>query len=163
MLRSVAVLLLVATIALAGTGKELNAQAAFHVGIHTADTTSGRFLPSPDRTFYLRAAPAIVVGGASAIAVAGGAYMMFGDCYNCGITFQALMAVTAAVGIVGTAAGASYFEGRGLCTRGERFRKSLAGTTIGLATGLLLINAHPLQHSIFATVPIGSVMFLRRC
>jgi multisubunit Na+/H+ antiporter MnhB subunit len=150
-------------IALAGTGKALNAQAAFPVGTHFADTASKRSIPDPDRTFYLRAAPAILVGATSTMVLLSGAYFMFGDCYDCGISFQALMAVTAAVGVVGTATGASYAEGRGLCTRRERFRKSLGGTALGLAAGLLLIDTHPLQHSIFATIPIGSVMFLRRC
>lgn len=154
---------LVVTLALSGAGKSLPAQAAMPVGIRVVDTSSESSPATSDRNFYLRAVPAAVFGFGTAAVVSLAGILMSGDCYDCGLNSQQLMALAIGAATIGAAAGASAFPGRGLCTSGERFRKSFVGASLGLAAGLLLIQIHPVQHSIFGTVPLGSAIPLRKC
>lgn len=63
------------------------------------------------------------------------------------------------VGYTGYMAGMACGRSCGAYT----FNVLLAATALGLVTGVALLDVHPVQHAIFGTIPIGSVMFLRRC
>jgi hypothetical protein len=82
------------------------------------------------------------------------------DCYG-----AIAVVIPAAIlgGILGSATGASAHAGRGLCTRAQRFGMGVGGALLGAVAGVGLALVPPLFLGMVATIPAGSVMFMRRC
>jgi hypothetical protein len=117
-----------------------------------------------DPNYLKRIAPAAVVGIGSAIALGAVAHELTdcsGDsCY--GAFFGVALPAALFGGIIGSAAGAAAPRGRGLCTGLQRFGMGVGGAFLGTLAGFPLAMATG-PFGMMATVPIGSVMFMRRC
>jgi hypothetical protein len=159
-----------ALIAIIATTTALPAQVAVPVGVQISSSQSpasqlpeNRY-PDRDPNQWTRIVPAALSGVASAAALGTAAYAM-ADCSgdSCFGAFFGL-ALPAAMfgGIVGSAAGAALPRGRGLCTGMQRFGMGLGGAFLGALAGLPLAYVSG-PFGMLATIPTGSVIFMRRC
>lgn len=160
--------LLIAAVTVAGTSTTLVAQTLIPLAAQShptpPDSSAG-----PDPQFLARIVPGALGGVAGAAVLGFAGYAIAGKCSGnadyCGYRSLALIIPGILVGgIVGSAAGAAAPRGRGLCTGGQRFRRALAGATLGgLAGFALMAGGGPLAFGFVVTDPIGSVVFMRRC
>jgi hypothetical protein len=155
---------------LAAPAVTLSAQMAVPLGVdNRSEPRLANQLPDSshldrDPNYLRRVAPAAVVGIGSAIALGTVAYKIAdcsGDsCY--GAFFGVGLPAALLGGIIGSAAGAAAPRGRGFCTGFQRFGMGVGGAFLGTLAGLPLAAVTG-PFGLFATVPIGSVVFMRRC
>lgn len=136
-----------------------------HPAIPPSDSSGGA-----DPYYSARLGSAAIAGLLGAAAGGGAGYLIAGKCprsYVDQCEFHGWTQIGIGLlvgGILGSAAGAAWPEGRRLCGRGQRFRRSLAGATLGALAGVGLSFAPlPFGFGIIGTIPVGSVMFMRRC
>jgi hypothetical protein len=109
------------------------------------------------------------IGGLAGAAILGTiGYQLGKDCHSSCLDPDSPGFIETAFGIlvggtIGSAIGAALPQGRGLCGGGQRFARTLAGASVGLATGIGLAMVPPLGFGFVATIPIGSVLFMRKC
>lgn len=119
-----------------------------------------------DSRIAFRLVTAAVVGTAGAAALGRIGYEIGQDCApSCGdmsgFVETALGVLAGAT--IGSAIGAALPRGRGLCHGGERFARTLGGASLGLVAGIGLMMVPPLVHGFIVTIPVGSVLFMRKC
>jgi hypothetical protein len=95
-------------------------------------------------------AGAVAIGGLAALSTAGCERDCFG---NLAVVLAGAMLGT----IAGSAYGASAPEGRGRCTRTQRFGMGIGGAFLGALPSVVF------PPIILASAPMGSVMFMRNC
>ncbi|MEX2109048.1 MAG: hypothetical protein WD802_00395 [Gemmatimonadaceae bacterium] len=120
-----------------------------------------------DSRIAFRLVTAAVVGAAGAAALGRIGYERDRNCPSCGDPdspgFVGAVLGVLAGGTIGSAIGAALPRGRGLCHGGERFARTLGGATLGLAAGIGLFMVPTLEGGFIVTIPVGSVLFMRRC
>ena len=135
-------------------------------------TTSGLFLPPPDSVadpdarLWQRYISATVVGAVGAVTLGTIAAQVGGRCNGGCSDIEGLAETILGVFIgatVGSAIGAALPRGRGLCTGGGRFGRGMAGAGLGLLAGIGFFLVPPLEPAFIVTIPVGSVMFMRKC
>lgn len=158
-------MLIVATMLIA-VPVELAAQAAMPIGVRSS---SGLHLATPlpdsnkvgrDPDYRKRVRPAVMGGLAGAVALGGIMYMAALGCEGgdkCDGSYIVIIPAALLGGIVGSAYGAAAPRGRGLCTPAQRFGMGMGGAFLGALAGI------PVFPVLVATVPMGSVMFMRNC
>ena len=160
--------LMLVALALGANTALLPAQAVVPIGIQNSSeprlTTPRQQSTQSDRDpkYLARVGPAAVVGLVGAMALGATASAVTpcrGDCYG-----QLAVVLTAGLfgGILGSAAGAAAPRGRGLCTGVQRFGMGVGGAFLGALAGLPLGTVSG-PFGLLVTVPVGSVMFMRRC
>jgi hypothetical protein len=159
---------LIVAIVLAATATTLSAQVVVPIGVRNSpDARLTNPIPGSDQRdrapdYLLRIVPAALGGFAGAAAfgfAATAASDCSGDCYG-----DIALFISGALfgGILGSAAGAAAPRGRGLCTGVQRFGMGVGGAFLGALAGFPLgMVSGPF--GMFVTVPVGSVMFMRRC
>ena len=104
----------------------------------------------------------LVVGGMAGYTVAGKCESERYSCEYHGILH--LLTGSLIGGVMGTAAGASAAEGYNNCTRGHRFKRALAGTTIGTVVSVAALSMGGPGVPIAAlSPPIVAALALKRC
>lgn len=120
-----------------------------------------------DSRIAFRLVTATVVGAASAAALGRIGYERDRNCPSCGDPdspgFVGAMLGVLAGGTIGSAIGAALPRGRGLCHGGERFARTLGGASLGLVAGIGLMMVPGLEPGFMVTIPVGSVLFMRKC
>jgi hypothetical protein len=148
--------LLIAAFAISATSAPLSGQAAPAASPDTIGTSSAE-KRGVDPRFLMRVFPAIAMGAAGAFV---GGLIGTGGRNSDG--WGALVTGVLAGGTLGSAIGAAWHQGRGLCTQNQRFWRALAGATLGLGIGVAIVRdeAHVAW---LGAIPVGSVLFLTRC
>jgi hypothetical protein len=137
-------------------------------------TSAALFAPAQDSVdrdarVLQRLVSATVVGAMGAVTL--GAAIRHGIGYRCSRYctdpdapgFVETVLGVLAGGTIGSAIGASLPHGRGLCTGGQRLGRGLAGASLGLVAGIGFFMVPALEPAFMVTIPVGSVMFMRRC
>jgi len=159
---------LIAIVALAAIG----APEALRAQSLVRPTTSALYLSPPDSVadpdarLGLRYVSATVVGAVGAVTLGTIAYQAGRRCSGGCSDIEGLVETYLGVFIgatVGSAIGAALPRGRGLCTGSERFGRGMAGAGLGLLAGIGFFLIPPLQPAFIVTIPVGSVMFMRKC
>ncbi|MDQ3081493.1 MAG: hypothetical protein M3R07_04685 [Gemmatimonadota bacterium] len=111
----------------------------------------------------------MALGGEIAGLVVGGmaGYALAGKCqrYNCDYHgLPHLLTGSLIGGVMGTAAGASAAEGYNNCTRGHRFKRAIAGATIGTVVSVAALSVGGPGVPVAAlSPPIVAALALKRC
>jgi hypothetical protein len=146
--------LLIAAFAISGMGAPLSGQTASSALPDTLGASSAE-KRGVDPRFLIRVFPAAGIG--AAFGFLGGLVGMGTDDGWGGLAIGVL-----AGGTLGSAIGAAWPQGRGLCTQNGRFWRALAGATLGLVTGVAIVREQ--RHVAWlGVIPVGSLLFLTRC
>ena len=143
----------------------LPAQMAVPIGVripselHLATPLADSNALDRDPNYGKRLLPAIVGGFVGATTVGGMAVMAMSGCSGSTCYGNIGIIISGALlgGIVGSAYGAALPEGRGMCTRSQRFGMGLGGSFLGALVGI------PVPPIMLATIPMGSIRFMRKC
>ncbi|HWL40472.1 MAG TPA: hypothetical protein VNO75_09555 [Gemmatimonadaceae bacterium] len=159
-LKAVPILFLTAIVTTGAASTSLSAQESQLVGAQAPDTAAVN-TATHDPRFLVRVLPAVGVGLAGTF-LGGLVGLMGGGCL-CGDGLGFISTTLLAGATIGSAVGAAAPKGRGICTDGQRFRRALAGATLGLASTLAIARNDPDRIAVAATIPLGSVMLMTKC
>jgi hypothetical protein len=127
-------------------------------------TPNALFQPQPDSTFdrdakvWQRFVSATVVGALGAVTLGTIGSQTGGPDNIAGVMLGVL-----AGGTIGSAIGAAAPRGRGRCGGSQRLSRALGGASLGLVAGIGFLLVPPLEPLFMVTIPVGSVMFMRKC
>lgn len=120
----------------------------------------------PDARVWQRFISATVVGAAGAVTLGAIGAQVGGRCRGSCTDIEGVAETVFGIlvgGTIGSAIGAAMPRGRGLCTGGDRLGRGLAGAGLGLLAGIGFILVPPLEPAFIVTIPVGSVLFMRKC
>lgn len=158
-LKTVAILFLSGAIAIGAPSRSLSQTPKPAAG---ASDSARRVQPrGADPNFIVRIVPGIAMGLAGTFV--GGLTGLIAPGCMCGNDFGIFPIAVLTGATLGTAIGAGAPKGRGLCSEGERFRRAFGGATLGLAAGVAFMRTEKIPGAWAATIPLGSVVFMRKC